>query len=239
MKAQSKTTAIIVAAGKGKRMEKNINKQYILLRDKPVIAYTLEVFERVELIDEVILVVGEGEIGYCQKEIINRYKIKKVSAVIAGGKERKDSVNRGLSAVKPDCKIVVVHDGARPFITEDIIEASIKEAERWGAAAAAVPVKDTVKRVNRNMEVMGTLIREELWAVQTPQTFHFILLKEAYGQEIADLWNITDDAMLVERLGHKVKIFKGAYENIKITTPEDLDIAEGILKRRGLKCVSE
>lgn len=227
-----KISVIIAAAGKGKRMGKGYNKQYILLGDKPIVAHTIEVFESMGLIDEIILVVGEGETGLAKKDIIYKYNFKKVVKIVEGGAERGDSVYNGLKAVNINCDIVLVHDGVRPFITDGIIEKSIETARDSGACIVAVRVKDTIKAVNENMEVVHTPDRDTLWAVQTPQTFRYKLLLEAYEKLRIDDMKVTDDAMLIEKLGHTVKIIEGSYENIKITTPEDLILGEGILKKR-------
>ncbi|HZX21659.1 MAG TPA: 2-C-methyl-D-erythritol 4-phosphate cytidylyltransferase [Clostridia bacterium] len=227
-----KTSAIIVAAGKGKRMGEGYNKQYIPLAGKPIVAHTIEVFENVDSIDEIVLVVGKGETDLAKKDIIHKYNFKKVVKIIEGGTKRQDSVYNGLKEIDADCNIVLVHDGARPFITGNIIEKSIKTAGDVGACVVAVRVKDTVKVVNKNMEVDYTPDRDILWAVQTPQVFEYKLLLEAYKKLRADNIKVTDDAMLVEKLGHTVKIIEGSYENIKITTPEDLILGEGILRKR-------
>ncbi len=227
-----KISAIIVAAGKGKRMGEGYNKQYILLAGKPIVARTIEVFENVGSIDEIVLVVGKGEIDLARKDIIHKYNFKKVVKIIEGGTERQDSVYNGLKAIDVNCNIVLIHDGARPFITGNIIEKSIKAAKDAGACVVAVRVKDTIKVVNKNMEVDYTPDRDILWAVQTPQAFEHKLLLEAYKKLRADNIKVTDDAMLVEKLGHIIKIIEGSYENIKITTPEDLILGEGILKKR-------
>ena len=227
-----KISVIIAAAGKGKRMGKGYNKQYIPLGDKPIVAHTIEVFENMGLIDEIILVVGEGETALAEKDIIYKYNFKKVVKIVEGGAEREDSVYNGLKAVNINCDIVLIHDGIRPFITDSIIEKSIETAKDLGACVVAVRVKDTIKVVNKDMEVDYTPDRDALWAVQTPQTFRYELLLEAYEKlRISDM-KVTDDAMLIERSGHTVKIIEGSYENIKITTPEDLILGEGILKKR-------
>lgn len=227
-----KISVIIAAAGKGKRMGKGYNKQYILLGDKPIVAHTIEVFENMDLIDEIILVVGKGETGSAEKDIIYKYNFKKVVKIVEGGAERGDSVYNGLKSVNTNCDMVLVHDGVRPFIAENIIEKSIETAKDAGACAVAVRVKDTIKVVKKNMEVDYTPDRDALWAVQTPQTFRYRLLLEAYEKLRGGSLRVTDDAMLIERLGHAVKIIEGDYENIKITTPEDLILGEGILKKR-------
>jgi len=228
-----KISAIIVAAGKGRRMGKDYNKQYIILGDKPIVAHTLEVFEQNSLIDEIILVVGKDEIALVKQDVIEKYNFKKVVSIIEGGNQRQDSVYNGLSAINNECDIVLVHDGARPFVTDNIIEEGINVANDAGACIAAVPVKDTIKVVNANMDVVNTPARETLWAIQTPQVFKYKLLMNAYEKLQNSDMKVTDDAMLIEALGHTVKIINGSYENIKITTPEDLIVGEGILKEKG------
>ncbi|SET73010.1 2-C-methyl-D-erythritol 4-phosphate cytidylyltransferase [Natronincola peptidivorans] len=224
-------SAIIVAAGKGKRMGEGFNKQYIPLKEKPIVAHTLQIFENSQYIDEIILVVGKEEVSFAKTEIIEKYKFTKVVKVIEGGKERQDSVYNGLLEVNKRCQIVLIHDGARPFVKEKIIKNSIDMAEKIGAAVAAMPVKDTIKMVGDELEVVNTPERKYLWAVQTPQTFQYKLLKTAYEKLRTEKVIVTDDAMAVERLGHTVKIIEGSYENIKITTPEDLIIAKAILAK--------
>lgn len=228
--ANKKVVAIIVAAGKGKRMGRDFNKQYIMLRNKPIIAHTLEKFQNSKWIDEIILVVGEDEIKFAKENIVDKYFFTKIKKIIAGGKERQDSVYNGLLAAGENCDIVLVHDGVRPFIEEEILKKSIEIARNMGAVVVAVPVKDTIKKVNKQMEVIDTLKREELWAIQTPQTFQYKLLKRAHELARSEGNVVTDDAMMVEGLGNVVQVLQGNYENIKITTPEDLIMAEIILK---------
>ena len=226
-----KATAIVVAAGKGKRMGANYNKQFIQLRNKPILAYTLEVLQKSNIIQNIILVVGETEVEFCKEMVVSKYTLDKVSHVIPGGSERKDSVQKGLLMLGDDCDVVLVQDGARPFLTEDMINMSIETAMLEGAVIVAVPVKDTIKIANDDMEVVETLERSRLWAVQTPQTFKKDVIIGAYQKLGDNQLEITDDASVVEGLGIKVKILMGNYKNIKITTPEDLLIAEEILKR--------
>lgn len=233
-----KTSAIIVAAGKGRRMGRDYNKQYICLGDRPILAHTINVFEENKLIDEIILVVGKGEIEFVNEDIVKKYRFKKISNVVEGGAQRQDSVYNGLKAIDNECSIVLIHDGARPFVTNNIIEEGINIAKKVEACIVAVPVKDTIKVVNTDMYVAETPNRETLWSVQTPQIFKYKLLMNAYENLQHSQINVTDDAMLVESLGQRVKIINGSYENIKITTPEDLMLGEGILKdraRRGIK----
>lgn len=213
-------------------MGKGYNKQYIILKDKPIVAHTIKTFEESNLIDEIILVVGKGEVKKANEDIIEKYNFKKVTNVIEGGKERYDSVLNGLKATNKECNIVLVHDGARPFVTEGIIRNGIESVTETKATITAVPVKDTIKTINMNNEVENTPARHTLWSVQTPQFFEYELLINAYEKFQHSSMEITDDAMLVENLGYTVKVINGSYENIKITTPEDLILGEGILKNR-------
>ncbi|ABR50578.1 2-C-methyl-D-erythritol 4-phosphate cytidylyltransferase [Alkaliphilus metalliredigens QYMF] len=232
MAVASKVTVIVVAAGKGKRMGRSYNKQYIMLENKPILYHTLAVFEKHSEINEIILVVASGEEEYCQGQIIKKYGLKKVRKVVAGGSERRNSVKNGLEELEEACEVVLVHDGARPFITKEVITKSIEVAYEEGAVIVAVPVKDTIKRVNEKMEVVETPERQQLWAVQTPQVFRSGILKRAY-KEAEDFERVgTDDAVLVEAAGYTVKVVLGIYENIKVTTPEDLIIGQGILNQR-------
>ena len=233
MQQSISTTAIVVAAGKGKRMGANYNKQFIQLREKPILAYTLEALHRNILINEIILVVGEAEVDFCLENIIDKYGLEKVTKVIAGGAERQDSVYRGLSEIGSEVDIVLVQDGARPFITDAMIKESIEVAAEAGAVIVAVPVKDTIKLVDENMQVVETLDRSRIVSVQTPQTFKRELLLAAYEELKKTKLQVTDDASVVEAMGIGVKSIMGSYDNIKITTPEDLIIAEEILTRGG------
>lgn len=232
----NKVAAIIVAGGSGKRMGMNIKKQYLSLRDKPILAHTIAAFEQTESIDEIIVVVGKEEIDKVKEEIVKLYEFKKIKSIVAGGKERQDSVYNGLKAVSESVKYVMVHDGARPFIKEETIEQVLKLTIEKGAVIAAVPVKDTIKVVDQSsLEVKQTPKREELWAIQTPQSFERTILLEAYriGNETGI--QATDDSMLVEAAGYKVQVVMGDYTNIKITTPEDLILGETILAERFAK----
>lgn len=226
-----KTIAVILAAGQGSRMGTKINKQYLHLLDKPVLSHTLEVFEKESLIDGIVIVTREDEIELCYEQAIKPYEFKKVIKVVAGGKERQDSVYRGLKSLPSQCKLVVVHDGARPLVTNNLISQAVTIAGREGAAIAAVPVKDTIKRVVGGL-VVETIPRQEIWAIQTPQVFTKELIIKAYESAYEKGVYGTDDASLVEMLGEKVSIVPGSYENIKITIPEDLDIGKAILAGR-------
>jgi len=225
-------SAIIAAAGQGKRMNLPINKQYLLLGGKPVLAHTLETFQRCLFIDEMIVVVQAEERSYCMENIVQHYGFDKVAAVIPGGAERQESVYKGLKAVDERCDIIIVHDGARPFVKIQDIESSIRQAIAHGAVGIGVPVKDTIKIVDEQKIIIDTPQRSKLWAIQTPQTFSYSLLLEAHEKAREEGFTGTDDTVLVERIGHPVRICMGSDENIKITTPADVHIAESIMKKR-------
>lgn len=232
MNVLNKASAIVVAAGSGSRMNAGINKQYMLLGGKPVLAYTLEAFERSELISEIIVVINNEEHKQFEDCILIPYKFSKIKSVTYGGSTRQESVYNGLIKVTEEIEIVAVHDGARPFVTPDIISNSITAAERSGAACTGVPVKDTIKKADQNRIVEETPDREFLWAIQTPQTFKKEILINAHEKAKADGFSGTDDSVLVERLGYKVQMVMGSYSNIKITTPEDLAFAEALIMSR-------
>ena len=227
-----KADAIIVSAGKGQRFMEGRKKQYFSLGGKPILAHTLDQFDTCPLIRSILLVVGQEDQDYCLKEIIEKFKYRKISQVIPGGKRRQDYVKNGLDGLAAHSEVIVIHDGVRPFVTKEMIEDSIRSAIRFGAAIIAMPVKDTIKMTQPDGTVLKTLDRESLYQAQTPQTFQAPLIREAYLKATEDAFVGTDDASLVERLGKKVHILPGSYTNIKITTPEDLMLAELILKMR-------
>jgi len=217
---------VIPAAGKGKRMKAGINKQFIELRNEPVIVRTLKIFEQDDWCSGIILVVNETEREQF-RELLERYSIKKVIAMASGGAERQHSVYNGLRAVK-NSEIVLIHDGARPFVTIEKIHELVQAAKKNGAAIVAVPVKDTIKKVYDSY-VDETVERSSLWAVQTPQAFRVSLILKAHERALLEGYIGTDDASLIERLGGKVQVIEGDYRNIKLTTPDDLLFAEAIL----------
>jgi 2-C-methyl-D-erythritol 4-phosphate cytidylyltransferase len=226
-----KSIALIPAAGMGKRMGASINKQYLHLGGIPIVAHTISVFEQSPQIDAIFLVIPADEIPYCRESIIETYGFKKVAAIIPGGKERQDSVMNGLNAMRnhvADDDIILIHDGVRPLITEDLLRKSIATARLHDGALVAVPVKDTVKTVADGI-VTGTPRRETLWQAQTPQSFRYKAIFNAHIAAGADGFYGTDDSSLVERNGGKVHIVPGDYRNIKITTPDDLILAESFL----------
>jgi len=228
----SKVTAIIPAAGMGKRMGKAMAKQFLTLGDKPMLAHTLLVFQNAPEIDEIIPVLSKEDMEGCLRDVIERYKITKVKTLVVGGKERQDSVLHGLQKIGRDSSIVLVHDGVRPFVTHDMIKEAVELAKKGECVTVGVPLKDTIKEVDDHKVVLRTLERGKLWAIQTPQAFPVKILKRAYEESVKQKMYGTDDATLVERTGGTVRVIMGSYENIKITTPEDLILAEEILKRR-------
>lgn len=226
----NKITAIVLAAGSGNRMKSKTKKQFMEIKGKPVIWYSLFEFEK-SRVDEIILVTGKEDIDYCKKEIVEKYNLKKIKNVVAGGSERYESVYNGLKEVTGN--IVLIHDGARPLINNEIIERSIEGTIKSDACVVGVPVKDTIKRANKEGYIIDTPNRSELWITQTPQSFKTDLVKMAYKKMKEELekgnttLNITDDAMVVEEFTtNQVRFVQGDYKNIKVTTPEDIDIAE-------------
>ncbi|MFZ7121527.1 MAG: 2-C-methyl-D-erythritol 4-phosphate cytidylyltransferase [Eubacteriaceae bacterium] len=223
-------SSIIVAAGSGSRMKAGVNKQYLYLNGIPVLARTLLAFQKCELIDEIILVIGRNDIELCNKEVIKPYRIKKIKGIVCGGTTRQESMYNGLKEVSKKSEIVLTHDGARPLIHQETLIKAIKGTIENGATIVAVPVKETIKIIDDDYNVNTTPQRSTLWSVQTPQTFKYKLLLDAHKKAIEDDYVGTDDSMLVERLNHPIKVIKGYYDNIKITTPEDLIMAESIIK---------
>ena len=229
------TTAVILAAGQGKRMKSDVHKQYLSVGDKPVLFYCLKTLED-SFMDEVLLVVGDGEEDYCRKEIVERYGFKKINKIIPGGKERYHSVWNGIKEIG-ECGYLFIHDGARPFLDEASLERALSGVKETGACVVGMPVKDTIKIADENGFSKETPRRDTVWMIQTPQVFAFDLIRRAYGKliEEEDLLKergilITDDAMVVEYFTDTaVKLTEGSYRNIKITTPEDLRIAEAFL----------
>ncbi|QGU96516.1 2-C-methyl-D-erythritol 4-phosphate cytidylyltransferase [Clostridium bovifaecis] len=223
-----KNCAIIVAAGKGTRMNTGVNKQFISLRNKPILYYTLQAFQNNSSIDEIVLVLAKNEIEYCKKSILDKYKISKIKKVVEGGSTRRDSVINGLLAAEGS-DIVLIHDGARPFVNNRIIEDGIKYANKYSACACGVEPKDTIKIKTKEGFSLNTPKRDTLFSVQTPQCFKYDLIVNAHKMALQDGIEVTDDTMIVESYNHKVYLYEGSYNNIKITTPEDLVIGEGIL----------
>ena len=220
---------VIVAAGTGSRMNMGINKQFIKLEGKEIIAYTIEKFYNNSNIEDIVVVVKEDESEFFKKEILDKYNFKNVK-IAYGGKERQDSVYNGLKLLDEKCDVVLIHDGARPFVSDKIIDKSIEEAKEHKAIVVGVPVKDTIKVIDNDKNIVDTPNRSVIWAVQTPQTLDYYILIDAYKDAFKNKFYGTDDAMLVERIGYKVKMLEGSYNNIKITTQEDLNIGSQILR---------
>lgn len=226
--------AVIVSAGVGKRMGAAVSKQYLPIGGKPIVVHAMEAFERSAAVDAVVLVVGAGDEAY-GAELAETHGLRKVVAVVAGGAERQHSVRCGVEALlarHPEMEWVLVHDAARPLVTPLVIERALAAAAETGASVPGVPVKDTIKSADRDGFVVGTPERSSLWAVQTPQAFRVETLREAHRRVEADGFLGTDDAMLVERIGVRVKIAEGDPRNLKVTTPDDLDLAERWLAER-------
>lgn len=228
---QGRCTAIVLAAGQGKRMHSKIQKQFLEIGGKPVLYYSLQCFQESSLIRDIILVTGEDMISYCEKEIVEKYKFTKVSRVTAGGKERYDSVYAGLLCCE-NTDYVYIHDGARPFIAEDMIRRGYEAVKRTGACVIGMPSKDTVKLADADGYIKETPDRRIVWNIQTPQIFSYDLIREAYESiHKKDMTGVTDDAMVVEQeTGTRIQLVEGSYRNIKITTPEDLAVAEAFLQ---------
>ncbi len=228
-------TAIILSAGKGKRMGTSISKQYLKLLGHPVVYYSVKAFEESD-VDRIIIVCGKGEETYIKEEIVDKYQFGKVTDIVEGGAERYNSVYNGLK-VADDTEIVLIHDGARPFIRPIEINHIIEETKINTACIAAVRTKDTVKIADEEGFIENTPDRNKVWNVQTPQAFKYSIIKEAYKYVVENKtkeYNITDDAMVLEIFepNQKIKLVECSYENIKITTPEDMKIGEGIIQSR-------
>lgn len=236
MERQKRAAAVVLAAGSGKRMESSTKKQYMLLGGKPLVYYALKVFQE-SFIDEIILVVSAGDVKYCREEIVGRHGFHKVTYIVEGGRERYHSVAAGLRKIK-NSDFVFIHDGARPMITLDMLQRLWQCVQISGACVAGMPVKDTIKIADENNDIESTPDRSKVWMVQTPQVFESQLIINSYEallEKERELLEkkimVTDDAMVVEHFsGHKVRLVKGSYENIKITTPEDIQIAEAFLE---------
>ena len=221
-----KITAIVLAAGSGKRMNSKIHKQYLMLSGKPVLYYALKAFEE-SAVTDIVLVTGHGETEYCRRELVEKYAFAKVTAIVEGGKERYHSVYEGLKAAE-GADYVLIHDGARPFVDAGLVKRMIDAVKECEACVAAVPVKDTIKVADCDGFVKETPDRSLLWQIQTPQAFSYPLILTAYEKLFAQgEVSVTDDSMVLEQMTeHKVKLVQGSYQNLKITTPEDLVAAE-------------
>lgn len=227
-----KIVAIITAGGSGKRLKAEKAKQYLPLVGRPVLVYSLQAFESCEIINEIIIVVPKNDVQFVRDELVGKTGINKVVKVIEGGAERQDSVRNGLSVVDSGCDLVVIHDGVRPLVTKAMIKSVVDAAQLHQAASVGVKAKDTIKETQDDDIVTRTVPRENLWLTQTPQAFQFAVIKKAYDKAYSDGYYGTDDASLTERLGIKVKMVAGSYENLKITTPEDIIMAEAFLRKK-------
>ncbi|HOD34376.1 MAG TPA: 2-C-methyl-D-erythritol 4-phosphate cytidylyltransferase [Syntrophales bacterium] len=228
-----KTVAIIPAAGSGRRMEGALSKQYLALAGVPILVHTLRKFEGAPAVDTVFLVVPAGDEDVIRRDMVDSYGLRKVRKILPGGRERQDSVRAGIDALPEDTEIVVIHDAVRPFVTGELIAASVEGARAFGAVSLGVPVKDTVKSVETGGWVDHTMERAKLWLTQTPQTFRVEVIREAYRRAFADGFYGTDDASLAERIGIRVRMLPGIYENIKITTPGDIELGAILIRNRG------
>ncbi|MDX9872301.1 MAG: 2-C-methyl-D-erythritol 4-phosphate cytidylyltransferase [Clostridia bacterium] len=226
----AKVVALLPSAGQGTRMGAGVKKPYLEVHGRPLLTYTLDVFEQHPLIDGMVIVTEAEYVSYTQREIVEKYGYTKVLAVTAGGRERQDSVLCGLKILPEETQWVAVHDGARPLVSAGIISRVLEEAWAKGSAVAGVRVKDTIKKVGGDLSITETPERRLLWQIQTPQVFRRELLVQAYERAAAEGWTGTDDASFVERLGEKVYLAEGAYTNIKITTPEDLIYLQALLE---------
>ncbi|MEW6740723.1 MAG: 2-C-methyl-D-erythritol 4-phosphate cytidylyltransferase [Nitrospirota bacterium] len=255
---RDRVVAIVPAAGLGKRFGEEKNKPFHPLLEKPLIIWTLETLQGIEEIAEIIPVLKEDDLIVCG-DLVEQYNITKVKRIVPGGQERQDSVYNALKVLDDKTSVVLIHDGVRPLIEADLIRKSLSELKDCEGVVVGVPVKDTIKEARRQhgrgdcpritgeapaslcgagsdsglspeFIVEKTLNRNVLWAIQTPQVFFFEKIRDAYGKATADRYYATDDAALIERYGGKIKIIMGSYRNIKITTPEDIDIAEALMK---------
>ena len=224
-----KAVAIIVAAGKGVRMKSDRPKQYLSLKKEPVLRHTLKIFNACDDIEQMILVVPQSDISYCRQTILSGIVIKKKLQIVAGGRRRQDSVEKGLLAVEDRESVIVIHDGVRPFVDPGLIARCIEGAIASGACIAAVPLQDTLKSVGDDHIISTTVDRSGLWIAQTPQAFRYDIIARAHQAAKKEKIAGTDDAVLVERMGLPVKITHGSRRNIKLTDPEDLKLAEAIL----------
>lgn len=222
-------SAIVLAGGRGKRMGSVQSKQYINLNGKPILYYTLKQFIKNKFIDKIVLVIPEDENDYCKKEVLEKYQLK-VDKIVFGGSERQDSVYNALVELK-DSSVVLIHDGARPFVSQRIINDAIRYAKEYKATAPGVMPKDTIKIKDEDDFSISTLDRNKTVAIQTPQAFDFNLIYECHTKIKESGILVTDDTMVVEFFGNRVYIYDGEYANIKITTPEDLILAEYLVKK--------
>lgn len=226
--------AVIVAAGKGVRMQHSLRKQYLPLADLPILAHTLTVFGDCDLVGHIYLVIPQEDIDFCRENILDRLKDVRNIQLIAGGAQRQESVYKGLRQIDPDCRIVIIHDGVRPFVQHDHLTACINGARKFGACILGIPAYDTLKQIDTAGNIVDTIARDTIWLAQTPQAFRHDLIKKAHDQARLDGYQGTDDASLVERLGEAVKIIRGSRSNIKITNKEDFKLARALVEKSEL-----
>lgn len=226
----SKCVGIVLAAGQGSRMGTKVQKQFLQIGNYPVLYYSLRCFQESPLIQEIVLVTSENAVSFCREKIVDRYGFSKVSKIVSGGRERYDSVYAGLLACEA-CDYVFIHDGARPFLEEEILQRGLNGVRKTGACVIGMPSKDTVKIADNEGYVKETPVRSSVWTIQTPQIFEYSLIRKAHESiRGKDISLITDDAMIVEQeTGVKICLEQGSYKNIKITTPEDIVVAEAFL----------
>jgi 2-C-methyl-D-erythritol 4-phosphate cytidylyltransferase len=231
-KGSIKTVAVIPGAGAGLRMGGDKAKQFLEVDGKPILALTLEKFQACPAIDSIILVAPPDDVEFCKRTIIDRYNLNKVTKIIAGGKRRQDSVRLGIEASGGECEMVLIHDGVRPFIETDLIERTVIAAMKDRAVITALPAKDTAKKVGEDGFVSETYERRDVWLVQTPQVFRYEDIMSAHEKAVSEGWeDVTDDASLIERLGIPIKVILGSEYNIKVTTPQDMELAKYLMER--------
>lgn len=224
-----RVAAIIASGGEGKRFSSLEKKQFQDLFGRPVLAHSTYPFQKSDLINEIVLVVPEEDLEFTREKVVNPFGLTKVSSIVAGGTKRQDSVFNGLSNLKNEPDFVFIHDGVRPFVKIEEIEKAFLEVEKYGAVIFAIPARNTIKKVDSTKNVMKTFSRDELWEAQTPQIFRYDWILEAFKRAFDENYYATDESTLIERVGHCVKVFPCSPENIKITYPVDLKLAQGIL----------
>ena len=233
--SRQSTVAVVPAAGRGLRMGGCVPKQFLAIGGLPLVVHSLRILQAAPSVDAIVLAVPQDDIDYCRADIVKAHHFDKVTQVVAGGKERQDSVRLALAAVGNDADIVLVHDAVRPFLTVQMVEDVVKAARATGAAIIALPMRDTVKEVRADRVIQQTVDRKTLWLAQTPQAFRKDWLQEAHRKAQAEGIVATDDAYLLEWMGRSVTVVEGSGENIKVTRPEDMIIGEAILASRQTK----
>lgn len=233
MSKSLKTAAIIPAGGAGVRMGSDLAKQFLDFNGKPLLAETLEKFETCRAVDRVIVVAPPGWVDFCRNEVVVAYGLSKVEKVVEGGVRRQDSVRHGVEALGGHCELVVIHDGVRPCVDPNLIERAVAAARTARAVITALPAKETVKEIDEDGQVSKTHDRRRIWLVQTPQVFRYRDLLAGHRRALAEHWGeVTDDASLMEKMGIPVRVVEGSEDNIKVTTPHDLELAKFLLKRK-------